>query len=102
MSSRHPNLDPRLFVLRGFRAGVIAFMSHFMAVFGFTFVGLQLLQLVLGSSPLKSALVFLPVATVVLAVLQFPLPAQPSPRPQGRAARRSPVPGRRHVLADRA
>ncbi|MFJ2162898.1 hypothetical protein [Streptomyces sp. NPDC087856] len=101
MSSRHPNLDPRLFVLRGFRAGVIAFLSQFMAAFGFTFVELQFLQLVLGCSPLKSALAFLPVATVVLAVLRLTGPAHPPPRSQGRAARRSPVPGRRHALADR-
>ncbi|WP_329557155.1 hypothetical protein [Streptomyces sp. NBC_00696] len=101
MSSRHLILDRRLFVLRGFRAGAIAFTSQFMAVFGSTLVGLQFLQLILGYSPLKSALAFLPVATVVLPVSQFPLPAQPPPRPQGRAARRSAVPGRRHALADR-
>lgn len=74
LSSRRPILDPRLFVLRGFRAGAIAFTSQFMAVFGFTFVGLQFLQLVLGGSPLKSALAFLPVATLVLPVSQFASP----------------------------
>ena len=74
LSSRRPILDPRLFVLRGFRAGAIAFTSQFMAVFGFTFVGLQFLQLVLGGSPLKSALAFLPVATLVLTASQFAPP----------------------------
>lgn len=81
LSSRRPILDPYLFVLRGFRAGAIAFTSQFMAVFGFTLVGLQFLQLVLGGSPLKSALAFLPVATLVLPVSQFAPPAQPPPRP---------------------
>ena len=102
LSGGRPILDPRLFVLRGFRVGAIAFTSQFMAVFGSTLVGLQFLQLILGYSPLKRALAFLSVATVVLAVLRLTGPAHPSPRPQGRAARRSPVPGRRHVLADRA
>lgn len=101
LSSRRPILDPRLFVLRGFRAGAIAFTSQFMAVFGFTLVGLQFLQLILGYSPLKRALAFLPVATVVLAVLRLTGPAHPPPRPHGRAARRSPVPGWRHALVDR-
>ncbi|MGW6467402.1 MFS transporter [Streptomyces rubiginosohelvolus] len=71
LRNRHPILDPRLFALRGFRAGTIAIMTQFMAVFGFFFVGLQFLQLILGYSPLKSAVALLPVAAVVLPVSQL-------------------------------
>ncbi|MFF6988961.1 hypothetical protein [Streptomyces sp. NPDC010273] len=90
LSGRRPIRDPRLFVLRGFRVGAIAFMSQFMVVVGFFFVDLQLLRPTLGCSPLKSALTFLPVATVGLPVSQLTPPGSPpahSPRrPQGRAA----------------
>ncbi|MER5764725.1 MFS transporter [Streptomyces sp. NPDC002082] len=71
LRSRHPILDPRLFLLRGFRAGTIAIMTQFMAVFGFFFVGLQFLQLILGYSPLKSAVALVPVAAVVLPTSQI-------------------------------
>lgn len=61
-----PLLDPRLFGLPGFRTGAITVLVQFMAVFGFFFVGLQYLQLVLGYSPLKAAVALVPVAVVVL------------------------------------
>ncbi|MGY2089157.1 MULTISPECIES: MFS transporter [Nocardia] len=64
--NHHPLLDPRLFGLRGFRAGAITILVQFMAVFGFFFVGLQYLQLILGYSPLKSAVALIPIAAVVL------------------------------------
>lgn len=69
---RHENplLDPRLFRLRGFRTGGITIVVQFMAVFGFFFVGLQYLQLVLGYSPLHSAVALIPVAVVVLPTAQ--------------------------------
>lgn len=41
-----------------------------MAVFGFFFVGLQYLQLILGYSPLKAAAALVPVAVVVLPTSQ--------------------------------
>lgn len=63
-----PLLDPRLFGLPGFRAGAISILSQFLAVFGFFFVGLQFLQLILGYSPLKSAVALIPVAVVVMPV----------------------------------
>ncbi|MEV4925058.1 MFS transporter [Streptomyces roseoverticillatus] len=66
LRSRHPLLDPRLFKLRGFGAGTLAILVQFMAVFGFFFVGLQFLQLILGYSPLHSAVALIPVAAVVL------------------------------------
>jgi len=68
MRSRHPLLDPRLFGLPGFRAGSVTVITQFMAVFGFFFVGLQYLQLILGYSPLKSAVALIPVAAVVMPV----------------------------------
>ncbi|GHJ35594.1 MFS transporter [Streptomyces sp. TS71-3] len=71
LRSRHPLLDPRLFGLRGFRAGTIAVLTQFMAVFGFFFVGLQFLQLILGYGPLRSAVALIPVAAVVLPASQL-------------------------------
>ncbi|MFI8975214.1 MFS transporter [Nocardia asteroides] len=62
----HPLLDPRLFGIPGFRAGAVTILVQFMAVFGFFFVGLQYLQLILGYSPLKSAVALVPIAVVVL------------------------------------
>jgi len=66
LRSSDPLLDPRLFALRGFRAGGITIVVQFMAVFGFFFVGLQYLQLILAYSPLHAAVALLPVAAVVL------------------------------------
>ncbi|MEO6988549.1 MAG: MFS transporter [Aquihabitans sp.] len=69
---RHENpiLDPRLFALAGFRTGSIAIVVQFMAVFGFFFVGIQYLQLVLEYSPLGAAVALIPVAVVVLPAAQ--------------------------------
>lgn len=64
----HPLLDPRLFRKAGFSTGAITILTQFMAVFGFFYVGLQYLQIVLGYSALKSALALVPVAVVVLPV----------------------------------
>lgn len=71
-SLRHesPLLDPRLFALRGFHAGALTIVVQFMAIFGFFFIGLQYLQLVLGYSPLHSAVALIPVAVVVLPTAQ--------------------------------
>ncbi|MER6287496.1 MFS transporter [Streptomyces sviceus] len=66
--TEHPLLDPALFGIRGFRAGAITVVVQFMAVFGFFFVGLQYLQLILDYSPLKAAVALLPVAAVVMPV----------------------------------
>ncbi|MGW7067142.1 MFS transporter [Streptomyces sp. NPDC054855] len=66
----HPLLDPHLFGNRGFRSGAITVLVQFMAVFGFFFVGLQYLQLILGYSPLKAAVALVPVVVVVLPTSQ--------------------------------
>jgi EmrB/QacA subfamily drug resistance transporter len=55
-----PLLDPRLFRLRGFGTGAAGLFVMFLAVFGFMLVAIQYLQLILGYSPLKSALGLLP------------------------------------------
>ncbi|MEZ5209777.1 MFS transporter [Gordonia sp. (in: high G+C Gram-positive bacteria)] len=68
LRTHEPLLDPRLFGLPGFRAGSISITVQFMAVFGFFFVGLQYLQLILGYSPLRSAIALVPVALAVLPV----------------------------------
>ncbi|MFT4261900.1 MAG: MFS transporter [Nocardioides sp.] len=63
-----PLLDPRLFGLPGFRAGAITIVVQFLALFGFFFVGLQYLQLILDYSPLTSAVALVPVGLIVLPV----------------------------------
>ena len=70
LKAEHPILDPRLFLLKGFSAGTVTVMTQFMAVFGFFYVGLQYLQLVLDFSALHSAVALLPVAAVVLPTAQ--------------------------------
>ncbi|WP_280350222.1 MFS transporter [Nocardia abscessus] len=61
-------LDPRLFGIRGFRAGAVTILVQFLAVFGFFFVGLQYLQLILGYSALKAAVALIPIAAVVMPI----------------------------------
>jgi EmrB/QacA subfamily drug resistance transporter len=62
----HPLLDPRFFKLRGFATGSTSLFLQFFAIFGFFFISLQYLQLVLGYGTLKSAVSLLPVAAVML------------------------------------
>jgi MFS family permease len=57
-----PLLDPRLFTYRGFAAGTITITVQFFAFFGFIFLLLQYLQLVLADSPLEAALSMVPLA----------------------------------------
>jgi len=68
LHAKNPLIDPRLFKLRGFSAGSIGIVVQFLALFGFFYVGLQYLQLMLGYSPLKSAVSLLPIAAVVMPV----------------------------------
>jgi EmrB/QacA subfamily drug resistance transporter len=63
-----PMLDPRLFTNGGFSSGAAALVIQFLGTFGFFFVGLQYIQLMLGYGALKSALALLPMAAVVLPV----------------------------------
>ncbi|NMO04507.1 MFS transporter [Gordonia sp. TBRC 11910] len=68
LRTEHPLLDPRLFGISGFRAGGVVVIVQFMALFGFFFVGLQYLQLIVGYSPFISAVALIPVAIVVVPV----------------------------------
>ena len=61
-----PMLDVRAFALRGFRTGTLAITVQFLCLFGFFLVGLQFLQLLMGYSPLLSAVSLLPMAMIVL------------------------------------
>lgn len=66
LRTARPMLDVRLFALRGFTTGTLALTVQFLCLFGFFLVGLQFLQLMLGYSPLVSALCLLPMATIVM------------------------------------
>jgi EmrB/QacA subfamily drug resistance transporter len=61
-----PMLDPRNFKRRGFSAGSVSVTIQFFAAFGFLFLALPYLQLVMGYSPLKAAAALLPMALVVI------------------------------------
>jgi EmrB/QacA subfamily drug resistance transporter len=63
-----PMLDPRLFARRGFGIGSLSLTLQFFAQFGFLFVSLQYLQLVLGYSPLQAGLALLPLAAMLMVI----------------------------------
>lgn len=62
LQAREPLLDPRLFKHRAFAAGTLSITLQFFAFFGFIFLLMQYLQLVLGDSPLMAALSLVPMA----------------------------------------
>ncbi len=68
---REPMLDPRNFLIRGFGAGSLSISVQFFAAFGFLFLALPYLQLVLGYSPLRAAGALLPMAVVVIPLSRF-------------------------------
>ena len=63
-----PLLDPRLFRRPGFASGSLSIALQFVAFFGFVFIGLQYLQLVLDYSPLRAALAFVPMGMTIGAL----------------------------------
>ena len=63
-----PLLDPRLFLRRGFSTGVASISLQFFVFFGFVFVIVQYLQLVLHYSPLQAGLALLPMGMAISAV----------------------------------
>jgi EmrB/QacA subfamily drug resistance transporter len=63
---RDPMLDPRHFLRRGFGAGSLSVLVQFFAMFGFLFLALTYLQLVMGYSPLRASAGILPMALVVI------------------------------------
>ncbi len=68
LNVKEPLLDPRLFGLRGFSTGVVSIALQFFVFFGFVFVIVQYLQLVLNYSPLKAGLALLPMGMAIGAV----------------------------------
>jgi EmrB/QacA subfamily drug resistance transporter len=62
LQADQPLLDPRLFVHRAFAAGTLSITLQFFAFFGFIFLVLQYLQLVLDDRPLIAALSLIPMA----------------------------------------
>ena len=68
MRTDEPLLDPRLFSHRGFATGSASLFLQFFAMFGFFFVSLQFLQLVLGYSTFEAALALLPMSIVILPI----------------------------------
>ncbi|MDQ5894282.1 MAG: hypothetical protein QG596_543 [Actinomycetota bacterium] len=61
-------LDPRIFRLKGLSSGSLTLVLIFLGAFGFFYVGLQYVQLVLGFRPLLAAVSFLPIAVVAMPV----------------------------------
>ena len=62
----HPLLDPRLFRNRPLATGSMSIFVQFFAFFGFTFIGMQYLQLVRGDTPLLAAVHVLPLAAAMV------------------------------------
>jgi EmrB/QacA subfamily drug resistance transporter len=71
LNRREPMLDPRNFLRRGFGAGSLSISVQFFALFGFLFLALPYLQLVLHYSPLRAAASLLPMAAVVIPLSRF-------------------------------
>jgi|tagenome__1003787_1003787.scaffolds.fasta_scaffold20916899_1 EmrB/QacA subfamily drug resistance transporter len=63
--ARDPLLDPRLFRNRAFSTGVLSITLQFFVFFGYVFVLVQYLQLVLDYSPLQAGFALIPMAMVL-------------------------------------
>jgi EmrB/QacA subfamily drug resistance transporter len=74
LSVAHPLLDPRLFGHRAFAAGTLSLTVQFFAFFGFIFLVLQYLQLVLGDSPLIAALSMIPIGLGMMPAARVAAP----------------------------
>ena len=66
LRSAHPLLDVRLFAKPDFATGAIGVTFFFLANFGFFFVSMQYMQLLLGYSPLQTAFALAPLMAPVL------------------------------------
>ncbi|CAM4295172.1 MFS transporter [Nocardia ninae] len=64
----HPLLDVRLFAKRGFAAGTMSVSVQFLVSFGVFMLLVQFLQLILGYSPLISALAMAPMVVPMVAI----------------------------------
>jgi predicted MFS family arabinose efflux permease len=68
MRRRHPLLDVRLFRRPDFATGSATITVFFLALFGFFFVIMQYIQLVMGYSPIKTALALSPLMVPMLTL----------------------------------
>jgi len=66
LRTRYPLLDVRLFLDRRFGTGAAAITVLFMVLFGFFYLSMQLMQLVMGYSPIGVALALSPLAVPLL------------------------------------
>lgn len=65
LRATEPLLDPRLFGHRGFSTGVLSIALQFFVFFGFVFLIVQYLQLLLGYSPLQAGFALLPMGVAI-------------------------------------
>lgn len=65
---RHPLLDVRLLRRPDFATGAAAITVFFIAMFGFFFVMVQYVQLVMGYTPIKTAMSFSPLMLPMLTL----------------------------------
>jgi EmrB/QacA subfamily drug resistance transporter len=65
---KHPLLDVRLFSRPDFATGSVGITFLFFANFGFFFVAMQYMQLILGYSPLQTALALTPLAVPIMVL----------------------------------
>lgn len=65
---RHPLLDVRLFKVPEFATGAAAITVFFAALFGFFYLVMQYVQLVMGYTPLETALALTPLMVPVLGL----------------------------------
>lgn len=66
LRQRHPLLDVRLFANPAFATGAAAITVFFLAMFGFFYIVMQHMQLILGYSPIKTAFALTPLMGPVL------------------------------------
>ncbi|WIM86795.1 MFS transporter [Candidatus Mycobacterium wuenschmannii] len=73
MRQRYPLLDVRLFAVPAFAIGAATITVFFLSMFGYLFLLMQYMQLILGYSPNKTALALSPIMgpVLVLSVLSF-------------------------------
>lgn len=65
---RHPLLDVRLFAKPDFATGAIGITVLFFSNFGFFFIAMQYMQLILGYSPLQTAFALAPLAVPIMVL----------------------------------
>ena len=82
LASSNPMLDVRLFANKVFTSAVLSNLLSVMGLAGFLYFGTQLLQLVLGLSPVEAALVLVPglITSIAAGYAAVPIIARLQPR----------------------